>query len=148
MLNTKRGSNDWGLWLSTCYSVWLRILVATLESTIWPSGGTVKAQVVRKNPWGDGEVVNCGQIRMVRERRRRMRRTCEAEQTVMYLHWRELSASSLGVGTYPILAIKWVISVEASGADKSKIMWARMNERVGPAYHISMKPSTHQPYTN
>jgi hypothetical protein len=61
----------------------------------------------------------------------------------MYLHWRELSASS-GVGTYPILLIKWVISAEASGADKNKIMWARMNELVGTAYHISMKPKLYK----
>jgi hypothetical protein len=49
---------------------------------------------------------------MVEEGRRGMRRTCEAEQSVLYLHWRELLAS-WGVGcTYPVLPIKWVISVE------------------------------------
>jgi hypothetical protein len=48
---------------------------------------------------------------MVGEWRKGMRRTCEAEQSVLYLHWRELLAS-WGVGTYPVLPIKWVISVE------------------------------------
>ncbi len=48
------------------------------------------------------EVVNSGQFWLVGEGRRGMRRTCEPEQSVMYLQWRELSASA-GVGTYSIL---------------------------------------------